>query len=69
MQALVVVCTRSQLGNKADIERAFAHLMYESDPESGFADVQENTQSSYQDWLKIIRETIGIRRIDALTAK
>ncbi|MDX3965539.1 MAG: hypothetical protein QHD01_02930 [Bradyrhizobium sp.] len=44
-------------------------LMYESDPESGFADVQENTQSSYQDWLKIIRETIGLRRIDVLTAK
>jgi len=44
-------------------------LMYESDPESGFADVQEKTQSSYQDWLKIIRETIGLRRIDVLPAK
>lgn len=44
-------------------------LIYESDPESGFADIQENTQSSYQDWLKIIRETIGLRRIDVLPAK
>lgn len=44
-------------------------LVYEHDPESGFADVQENTQSSYQDWLKIIRETIGNRRIDLLSAK
>ncbi|UFW72864.1 hypothetical protein [Bradyrhizobium sp. WU425] len=44
-------------------------LMYESDPESGFADVQQNTQSSYRDWLKIVRGTIGPRRIDALTAK
>lgn len=44
-------------------------LMYESDPESGFADVQQNTQSSYRDWLKIVRGTIGQRRIDALSAK
>lgn len=44
-------------------------LLYEHDPESGFADVQQNTQSSYGDWLKIIRETIGLRRIDLLTAK
>ncbi|WP_211407057.1 hypothetical protein [Bradyrhizobium iriomotense] len=44
-------------------------LLYEHDPESGFADVQQNTQSSYGDWLKIIRDTIGLRRIDLLTAK
>lgn len=44
-------------------------LIYESDPESGFSDLQQNTQSSYRDWLKIVRETIGARRIDALEAK
>jgi hypothetical protein len=30
-------------------------LIYKADPESGFTDLQQNTQSSYQDWLKIIR--------------
>jgi hypothetical protein len=44
-------------------------LVYEHDPESGFADLQQNTQSSYRDWLKIVRESIGLRRIDVLTAK
>jgi hypothetical protein len=44
-------------------------LVYEHDPESGFADLQQNTQNSYRDWLKIIRESIGLRRIDMLTAK
>lgn len=44
-------------------------VLYEHDPESGFADLQQNTQSSYGDWLKIIRDTIGLRRIDVLTAK
>jgi len=43
--------------------------VYEHDPESGFADLQQNTQSSYRDWLKIVRESIGLRRIDMLTAK
>ena len=44
-------------------------LIYEHDPESGFAELQQNSQSSYRDWLKVVRETIGLRRIDAVTAK
>lgn len=43
--------------------------LYESDPESGYTDLQQNTQSAYGDWLKIVRGTIGQRRIDKLAAK
>jgi hypothetical protein len=43
--------------------------LYQSDPESGYADLQNNTQSSYRDSLKIIRNDIGQRRIDRVTAK
>jgi hypothetical protein len=43
--------------------------LYQSDSESGYADLQNNTQSSYRDSLKIIRNDIGQRRIDRVTAK
>jgi hypothetical protein len=43
--------------------------LYESDEESGYADLQGNSKSSYQDALKIIRNDIGQRRIDLVAAK
>ncbi|MGB3486530.1 MAG: hypothetical protein WBA62_00360 [Xanthobacteraceae bacterium] len=43
--------------------------LYESDDESGFADLQANTKLSYQDSLKIIRNDIGLRRIDLVAPK
>ncbi|MBN9003648.1 MAG: hypothetical protein J0H75_16905, partial [Rhizobiales bacterium] len=43
--------------------------LYESDEESGFADLQANTKLSYQDSLKIIRNDIGLRRIDLVAPK
>lgn len=43
--------------------------LYESDDESGFADLQENTKLSYQDSLRIIRNDIGLRRIDRVAPK
>jgi hypothetical protein len=43
--------------------------LYESDEESGYADLQGNTKSSYQDALKIIRNDIGLRRIDLVAPK
>ena len=43
--------------------------LYESDGESGYADLQGNTKNSYQDALKIIRSDIGLRRIDLVAPK
>jgi hypothetical protein len=43
--------------------------LYESDGESGYADLQGNTKNSYQDALKIIRNDIGLRRIDLVAPK
>lgn len=43
--------------------------LYESDEESGFADLQENTKLSYQDSLRIIRSDIGLRRTDRVAPK
>lgn len=43
--------------------------LYESDEESGYADLQGNTKLSYQDSLKIIRNDIGLRRIDLVAPK
>jgi len=56
---------------KPKFNGTFASLceLYQSDPESGYADLQNNTQSSYRDSLKIIRNDIGQRRIDHVTAK
>lgn len=43
--------------------------LYESDEESGYADLQGNTKLSYQDSLKIIRNDIGLRRIGLVALK
>jgi hypothetical protein len=43
--------------------------LYQSDKESGYADLQGNTKVSYEDSLKIIRNDIGLRRIDLIKAK
>lgn len=43
--------------------------LYESDEESGYADLQPNTKLSYRDSLKIIRSDIGLRRIDLVAPK
>lgn len=43
--------------------------LYESDEESGYADLQGNTKLSYRDSLKIIRNDIGLRRIDLVAPK
>jgi hypothetical protein len=43
--------------------------LYESDEESGYADLQGNTKLSYKDSLKIIRNDIGLRRIDLVAPK
>jgi hypothetical protein len=65
-------------GSRGDKERlkpkfngTFGSLcnLYESDEESGYADLQGNTKSSYQDALKIIRNDIGLRRIDLAAPK
>ena len=43
--------------------------LYESDEESGFADLQDNTKQSYRDSQKMIRNDIGQRRIDLVVPK
>jgi len=42
---------------------------YESDPDSGYAAVQENTAAGYKPWLKLLRETVGKRLIARIVAK
>ncbi len=56
---------------KPKFNGTFASLcsLYESDEESGYADLQGNSKNSYQDALKIIRNDIGQRRIDLVAAK
>jgi hypothetical protein len=56
---------------KSKFNGTFASLcdLYESDEESGYADLQGNTKNSYKDSLKIIRNDIGQRRIDLVAAK
>ena len=43
--------------------------LYLADPDSGFHDLAENTAMSYEDSLKVIRDTVGARRLDRLHAK
>jgi predicted RNase H-like HicB family nuclease len=43
--------------------------IYRSDPESGFQRLKENTQESYEDWLQIVENTIGKRRLDRIRPK
>ena len=47
--------------------RSLADL-YQADANSGFHDVNEGTAVSYTDSLKIIRDTVGARRLDRLHA-
>ena len=65
-------------GRAGDIDRikpkfngTFGSLcdLYESDGESGYADLQGNTKASYRDSLRIIRNDIGLRRIDRVAPK
>lgn len=76
------VCQREQQamllwgeGRRADRQRlqpkfngtvaSVIHL-YEHDPASSFQDVKASSQQSYRDWLKIIVDTIGARRLDCI---
>lgn len=59
---------KERLAPKFDRTMGSLCRVYEHDPESGFSDIQENTQSSYRDSLKIIEDTIGLRRIDKIPA-
>jgi integrase len=43
--------------------------LYERDEESAFEDVKDNTKEGYRDWLKVIKDTIGARRLDRLSPK
>jgi integrase len=43
--------------------------LYEYDDESAFEDVKDNTKEGYRNWLKVIRDTIGARRLDRLSPK
>lgn len=42
--------------------------LYERDPDSSHRDLKSNTAISYGDWLKVIRATVGARRLDRLRA-
>lgn len=43
--------------------------LYSHDNESAFEDVKDNTKEGYRDWLKVIKDTIGARRLDCLSPK
>jgi hypothetical protein len=43
--------------------------LYLWDKESAFEDVKHTTKQNYSDWLKIVRETIGLRRLDRMHPK
>jgi integrase len=42
--------------------------LYESDPDSAYHDLKENSAVSYADSLKILRTTVGARRLDRVKA-
>jgi integrase len=42
---------------------------YQSDEDSAYAEIQENTAQGYDHWLKMIRETVGKRLVAKLVAK
>ncbi|MBI1201944.1 MAG: hypothetical protein GC182_05480 [Rhodopseudomonas sp.] len=79
------ICAREQQallswadGNLHDRKRLAARFdgtlrsvieLYRSDPESGFQDLKGNTQENYEDWLRIVEETIGSRRVDCISPK
>jgi hypothetical protein len=42
---------------------------YESDEDSAYQELKENTAEGYKAWLKMVRETVGLRNISRLVAK
>jgi hypothetical protein len=42
---------------------------YESDEDSAYQELKENTAEGYKPWLKMVRETVGLRNISRLVAK
>jgi hypothetical protein len=43
--------------------------LYQWDDESAFEGVKHTTKQNYSDWLKVVRETIGLRRLDRMHPK
>jgi hypothetical protein len=43
--------------------------LYASDPDSSYRDLRENTAQAYDDTLKVVRNSVGARRLDRLKAK
>ena len=43
--------------------------LYEHDQDSAFNEIKENSKESYRAWLKVVRESIGARRLDRISAK
>lgn len=85
VSTIAEICQREQQamlswadGNLPDRKRLAARFdgtfrtlieAYRSDPESGFQDLKANTQGNYEDWLDIVEETIGSRRLDCISPK
>jgi hypothetical protein len=63
------VSDRSRLAPKYDGTVGSLVDLYEHDEESAFEDVKDNTKEGYRDWLKVIKDTIGARRLDRLSPK
>lgn len=60
---------RERLGPKYDGTLKSLIDLYKHDEESSFRGLKANTQQSYRDGLKIVEDTIGLRRLDRLHPK
>jgi hypothetical protein len=60
---------RERLGPKYDGTLKSVIELYRNDEESSFPNLKDNTKQSYRDSLKIVAETIGLRRLDRLHPK
>jgi hypothetical protein len=60
---------RERLGPKYDGTLNSVIVLYTDDEESSFQNLKDNTKQSYADSLKVVADTIGLRRLDRLHPK
>jgi hypothetical protein len=60
---------RERLGPKYDGTLNSVIVLYTGDEESSFQNLKANTRQSYADSLKVVADTIGLRRLDHLHPK
>jgi integrase len=60
---------RERLAPKYDGRVKSLVELYRSDPESGYQALKANTKEGYEDWLRIVETTIGLRRLDRIKPK